>query len=200
MYNYPTDSKHRTKLNNSFSHFIDLLLGVLQVSILGPLLFNIYICDLFFFVEEDNVTSYADDATPHLNSKSVVTVLENIETMGKEVFSWFSLNYLNANPSKSQLLLASNDKASIKIDDTDIKSSTSKKLLGVVIENKLTFNEYVSKLCKKARNKLDALARISKYMTKDKLRTIMNALFFFSVCILPLNLGVPQSNTEQHNK
>ena len=183
MYNYPTDSKHRTKLNNSFSHFIDLLLGVLQVSILGPLLFNIYICDLFFFVEEDNVTSYADDATPHLNSKSVVTVLENIETMGKEVFSWFSLNYLNANPSKSQLLLASNDKASIKIDDTDIKSSTSKKLLGVVIENKLTFNEYVSKLCKKARNKLDALARISKYMTKDKLRTIMNALFFFSVCI-----------------
>ena len=120
-----------------------------QGSVLGPLLFNIYICDLFFFVEEDNVTSYADDTTPYSNGKNVVTVLENIETKGKEVFNWFSMNYLKANPGKSQLLLTSNDEASIKIDDSDIKSSSSKKLLGVLIDNKLTFNEHVSKRCKK---------------------------------------------------
>ena len=57
MYNYLTDRKYRPKVNDSFSDFIDLLLSVPQGSILGPLLFNIYICDLFFFVEEDNVTS-----------------------------------------------------------------------------------------------------------------------------------------------
>ena len=45
------------------------------------------ICDLFFFVEEDNVTSDADDTTPYSNGKNVVTVLENIETKGKEVFN-----------------------------------------------------------------------------------------------------------------
>ena len=110
------------------------------------------------------------------------------------------MNYLKANPGKSHLLLTSRDEASIKIDDTDIKSSSSKKLLGVIIDNKLTFNEYVSKLCKKASNKLHSLALISKYITKDKFITIMNAFFFFSVCILPLNLDVPQSNTEQQNK
>ena len=59
--------KHRTKVNNSFSDFIDLLLVALQGSILGPLLFNIYICDLFLFVEENNVISYADDTTPYSN-------------------------------------------------------------------------------------------------------------------------------------
>ena len=182
IYNYLADRKHRTKVNNSFSDFIDLLLGVPQGSILSPLLFNIYICDLFFFVEEDNVTSYADDTTV----VTVVTVLENIETKGKEVFNWFSMNYLKANPGKSHLLLTSRDKASIKIDDTDIKSSSSKKLLGVIIDNKLTFNEHVSKLCKKASNKLHALARISKYMTKDKLRTVMNVFFTSQFAYCPL--------------
>ena len=65
MHNYLKNRKHRTKLNDSFSDFIDLLLDVPQGLILGPLSFNIYICDLFLFVEED-VTSYADDTIPYL--------------------------------------------------------------------------------------------------------------------------------------
>ena len=186
MYNYPADRKHRTKVNNPFSDFIDLLLGVPYGSILGPLLFNIYICNLFLFVEEDNGTSYTDDTTPYSSGKNAATVLENIETKGKEVFNWFSTNYLKANPGKCQLLLTSKDEASIKIYDTDIKSSSSKKLLGVIIDNKLTFNEHVSKFCKKASNRLHALAQISKYTTKDKLRTTMNAFFSSQFAYCPL--------------
>ena len=67
-----TERKHRTKVNDSFSDFIDLLLGVPQGSILGRLLFNIYICDLFFFDEEKNVTSYADE----LHIQTVKTLLQ----------------------------------------------------------------------------------------------------------------------------
>ena len=85
--------------------FIDLLLDVPQGSILHPFLFIIYICDLFFFVVGDNVTSYADDTSPYLNGKNVVTVLDNIETKGKEVLNWFYINYLKTNPSESKLLL-----------------------------------------------------------------------------------------------
>ena len=63
------------------------------------------------------------------------------------------MNYLKANPDKCQLLLTSKDEASINIDDTDIKGSSSKKqLLGVLIDTKFTFNKYVSRLCKKASN------------------------------------------------
>ena len=54
---YFIDRKHRHKINNSFSNFIDLFIGVPQGSILDPLLFKIYICNLFLFIEEENVTS-----------------------------------------------------------------------------------------------------------------------------------------------
>ena len=85
MHSYLTDKRHRTKINNYFSNFIDLLIGVPQGSILGTLLFNIYIYDLLFIIEEENVTSYADDTPPYSNSDNVVTVLEDIETKGKMV-------------------------------------------------------------------------------------------------------------------
>ena len=80
---YLTDRKHRTKINNYFSNYTDLLIGVPYDSFLGPLLFNIYICNLFLFTEEENVTSYANDTTAYFNGDNVVTALEDIETKGK---------------------------------------------------------------------------------------------------------------------
>ena len=61
---YLTDRKHRTKVKSSYSSFLDLLIEVPQGSILGPLLFNMYISEIFLFIDHDNVASYADDTTP----------------------------------------------------------------------------------------------------------------------------------------
>ena len=135
-------------------------------------------------LDEEDVTSCVDDTTPYSNGKNVVQFLENRETKGKEVFNFCFVNYLKANPDKSQFLLTSKGEASIKTDNTDIKSNSSKKLLVVLLDDKLTFNKNVSKVCKKVSNKLYALARKWKYMTKDKLRTVMNAFFSFSIHIL----------------
>ena len=59
-------------------------------------------------------------------------------------------------------------------------------MLGINIDHFLTFNEHVSKLCKKASQKLHAIARISSYLNKDKLRLIMNAFFLFQFGYCPL--------------
>ena len=59
-------------------------------------------------------------------------------------------------------------------------------MLGINIDNFLTFNKHVSKLCKKASQKLHAIARISSYLNKNKLRLIMNAFFSFQFGYCPL--------------
>ena len=66
--------KHRTKINSSFSEWKHLLIGVPQGSVLGPLLFNIYMCDLFLFMFESNVANYADDTTLYACKKNLYDV------------------------------------------------------------------------------------------------------------------------------
>ena len=63
---YLSNRKQRTKINSEFSPWEEILFGVPQGSILGPLLFNIFLCDLFFIMNDVEFASYADDNTPFL--------------------------------------------------------------------------------------------------------------------------------------
>ena len=67
-----SNRKCRTKINSSFSEWEHLLIGVPQGSVLGPLLFNIYMCDLFLFMTESNVANYADDTTLYTCEKTII--------------------------------------------------------------------------------------------------------------------------------
>ena len=80
---YFIDRKHRHKINNSFSNFIDLFIGVPQGSILDPLLFKITSAIFFYSLKKKMLRT--DDTTPYSNSGNVVTVLEDIETKEKMV-------------------------------------------------------------------------------------------------------------------
>ena len=90
------------------------------------------------------------------------------------MLNWVTNNALKANPDKFRLLLSHPDESiSVNVDGYQITNSKREKLLGITIDNKLSFNEHVSGLCTKASQKLHALARVSKYMNTDKLRLIM---------------------------
>ena len=75
LFSYLKNRKQRVRLNNTYSEWIDILFGVPQGSILGPLLFNIFLCDLFFFLRDIPVTNYADDNTPYCTGLKILDVL-----------------------------------------------------------------------------------------------------------------------------
>ena len=97
----------------------------------GPLLFDIFLCDLFWFVEEADIMSYADDNTPYVCSENIDVTLEKLEEVGKVLFKWFWNNSLKANADKCHLILSTNEPFSINVDNEVIKNSNKKKLLGI---------------------------------------------------------------------
>ena len=90
--------------------------------------------------------------------RNSLQVLNEIKDEAGCIFNWFSANHFKANPKKSHFLLTSNEQVNSNLDDLIIKTSKSEKLLGINIDHFLTFNEHVSKLCKKASQKLHAIA------------------------------------------
>ena len=89
IFNYLTGRKQRVKINSNFGSYLDIFQSVSQGSILGPLLFNLFLCDLFLFVEEADVMSYADNNTPYICSENVDVTLEKLEEVEKALFEWF---------------------------------------------------------------------------------------------------------------
>ena len=187
IYSYLSDRKHRTKVNNSFSSWASIISGVPQGSILGPLLFNIYINDIFFFIKETELTNYADDSTPYAINANINELIKSLENDSSILIKWFSDNYLVMNADKCHLLVTKQENnIFLKVDNNIIENSKTVKLLGITIDNKLDFNEHVSKLCNKASTKLHALARISNFMNPHKLRILIKTFFEsqFSYCPL----------------
>ena len=81
--------KQRIKINDAYSSWLEIIFGVPQGSILGPLRFNIFLCDLFYTVTDIDITSYADDTTPYIFKNSTEEVIQKLETSTKERFQWF---------------------------------------------------------------------------------------------------------------
>ena len=93
---------------------------------------------------------------------------------------------MKGNADKCHLLVSSDESCTVKIEDFSIKNSTEEKLLGVKFDSNLSFEGHVTSLCKKASQKLHALARISHYMDLNKRRNLMKAFITsqFSYCPL----------------
>ena len=170
MCSYLKNRKQKVVINNSASTTQTVIAGVPQGSIDGPLLFNLFINDLVFFIEYTALRNYADD-----NNLSITgTKIENLKKLlladFKTVIEWFSDNYMIINPDKCKYMCMgknSYDNDTLSLNEFNLKNSDHEIILGITIDRKLTFNKRIKNLCKKAGQKLSALLRISPYLDEN---------------------------------
>ena len=130
-------------------------------SILGPLLFDIFLADLFFTLNNKEIADYADDTTPYAVSDNR-DLMSSLEKPLEDLLKWIDDNLIKSNPNKCHLLVSSCEKIKIQIGNIKIKSSNCEELLGVHFENRSTFDYHILGLCKKASKEINALARFSQ--------------------------------------
>ena len=142
---------------------------------LGPLLFNIDLIDLFLECEDDNITSYADDTTPSSCPQDISSVISELQRIAKKVFDWCRNNHMKANPGKYHVILSSNTQREIRFVNTSVASSLTEKLLGITLDSELKSEEHFNKICNTVYKKLHALHRIGSRMGLDKRKMLLRA-------------------------
>ena len=186
IYSYLSDRLQRVCVNSCASTWFKILTGVPQGSILGPDLYNFNSNDLFLFLTLD-ICNFADDNSPFSIFPEIPKVLTQLTHESKILLNWIKNNHLKANPDKFHLVLSEKDTSlSIEVSGFVIENQLSAKLLGIKIDNKLSFNEHVKVLCSKASQKLHALARVRNYMNLKQSKILMKTfiLSHFGYCPL----------------
>ena len=186
IHSYLTGRKQRVRVNASYSEYAFIDFGVPQGSILGPEIYNYNSNDLFLFMLL-SIANYADDNSPFTVAQTIPQVISNLEADAENILWWLKYNGLKANPDKFHLLLTDKDESlSMKVSTFDIQNTHSQKLLGVTLDNKLTFTPHVTNMCTKASQKLHALGRVSGYMNLKQRKIIMNSFILSQFGYCPL--------------
>ena len=185
IHSYLSDRWQRTKVNSSFSTWRELLCGVPQGSVLGPILFNIYLNDLFYQLID--VCNFADDTTLYACDMNLDAVIGQLEDNAYTCIIWFENNYMKLNESKCHFLFSgSTEHLWIKVGNEKIWESQYEKLLGVKVDKDMSFELHLKTLCQKVNQKVTALARIAGILPFQKRQILLKTFIEsqFSYCPL----------------
>ena len=181
---YLTNRQQSIKYYGLYSEWSLVKKGVPQGSVLGPIIYNIFVNDLLYGIKKD-FYNYADDNTLSVVGSNVSEALGYLSDDANFCLNWFRCNLMKANPEKFQLILLSrhadiDNNVSLKLNDVVLKPVDSVKLLGVMIDSKLNFNEHVLSLCKKASRNLKILLRLSKRISDERNKYCLLESFILS--------------------
>ena len=191
LHNYLNHRKQSVKINNISSFFRTILSVIPQESILGPILVNIFINDLFLWLIKSDLHNFADDNYIAITYKNMNDLLRALEKESESAVDWFRNNNMIANPDKFQAITMNKRRENqithkLKIYDNEIETTKSVKLLGTEIDNQLNFYQHISKLCSKATMQLNAICRLAKFMGNKEKIAMINSFVYCSFNHCPL--------------
>lgn len=181
---YLTNRYQFVEINGHYSDRKPVLTGVPQGSVLGPLLFILFMNDLPKIAQEQSLTMFADDTTYICSKESKLELLIEVEGVMEKFINWFSANKLFLNVNKTvfmhftprqkvytESLLIRNNRKSITQMDTV-------KLLGIHIENNLGWKEHIDSICSKLTSTCYAIYRLRNITSTHVQITYYYAYFY----------------------
>ena len=192
---YLSDRLQYVLNNNATSSLQSIDFGVPQGSVLGPLLFLIYINDMPSMSTVLSYILFADDTTALYSSPSIDYLFQTVNTEITKLNTWFAANKLLVNATKTNFVLFMNQQKEkhisllsshkVCMNHTEIKQKDSVKFLGLLLDKNINFKSHVDFICTKLSKSLFALRRAANVLQQNDLKTLYSALF------LPyLNYGI----------
>ena len=152
LFSYLKRRKESVEINDTESFFQILLLRVPQESILGPILFNLFINELLFFIKEAELVNFADGNTIYVVSKDFTELLEILRKECETAVNRFKTNDMIVNPDNFQSMIISSkkdlSKSVLNINSVELTMESSVKLIGVEIDTKQNFEKHISNIYK----------------------------------------------------
>ena len=169
--NYLTERKQRVVMNGVPSQWAEISTGVPQGSILGPLLFVIFVNDLPSVVEECTVNLYADDTALYSVHSDPGELSRRVQEDLQRVAEWITRNGLRMNVNKTQLLVLNRkgkqstaDSVQVSVGDSKLQKQDCVKYLGVSIDKDLSWKTHIEQIRAQCMAKLAAIRRAGSYL------------------------------------
>lgn len=167
---YLAQRTQKTKVGEVFSSFMFNNLGVPQGSVLGPILFILYINDFGKVLKYCSCKFFADDTAIYISGKNINEIIWKLNSDLKNVSNWLNINKLKINVEKTVYIviknkITDNSEINVIINNTKLEQVSETKYLGIIIDDKLDFKKNLDYVVKKMSKKINFLSRISNKLT-----------------------------------
>src|SRR5688572_17787969 len=184
---YLKDRRQCVSFNGHISHISEVICGVPQGSVLGPLLFLLYVNDVSNTSSLLHFIMFADDTNVFMSNKSIEVLVNTMNAELKLVGEWFKANKLSLNLAKTNFILFCSKRKielnldcnmTITIDNQSITRVSSSKFLGVHIDEQLTWKEHITDISKKISKNIGIISRVRHLLPRYILVNLYYSLIY----------------------
>ena len=163
------------------SMLYDINIGTVQGSILGPVLFSLFISPVF---ELKNVVAYADDTYTMTSSGSKENLLTDIGEALTAISLWFRRSGLKVNEEKTEIAIFYKDNCNpedVLINGMIVRTKGTIKVLGITMDTTLTWNEHINNTISNVQSKIHAVRMIQRFFLTDEILQLLKAYCYPSL-------------------